>query len=74
MRLKKIGLLTGLLFMSLVMGYKTPIHAALPNEPVKVGVSTNKLTDLKLTALEEPKSGVPLDSGPGGYDRILCRS
>ncbi len=62
MRIKKIGLLTGLLFMSLVMGYKTPIHAALPNEPVKEGVSTNKLTDLKLTALEEPKSGVPFDT------------
>ncbi len=62
MRIKKIRLLACLLLMGLVMGYKTPIYAALPNEPVKVGQPAKSLTKLSLTALEEPTPGVPFDS------------
>ncbi len=62
MRIKKIRLLACLLLMGLVMGYKTPIYAALPNEPIKIGSSAKTLTALTLTGMDEPVPGVPFDT------------
>ena len=62
MRIKKIRLLACLLLMGLVMGYKTPIYAALPNEPIKIGSSAKTLTALTLTGMDEPVLGVPFDT------------
>lgn len=62
MRMKKIGIWTCLLFLCMVLGYGTPVHAAQTDDPVKTGRPTRSLTALTLTGLDEPVPGVPLDT------------
>ena len=62
MRIKKIGIWAGLILSLLIMGVKTPVYAADSGYAAVKSDSVKMITDLRLTSLDEPVPGVPLDT------------